>query len=64
MNELPLPVPLADQIACVEREIMLREGTYPRWIKGNRMRQDRADIEIARMKAVLATLKQLAEDRR
>lgn len=51
------PIPLAAQIECVEREIKLRERVYPRWIVGARITQDKADREIATMRAVLATLK-------
>ena len=51
-----LPVPLADQIACVKREIRMREEVYPRRVKERRMREDVADLELARMRAVLATL--------
>ena len=47
---------LADQIACVEREIVLRERVYPRLITSGRMRRATADREIEVMRAVLATL--------
>ncbi len=43
------------QIACVKREIRLRERVYPRWIASGRMTQAKADHEIASMRAVLAT---------
>ncbi len=51
--------PLADQIACVKREIALRERLYPRWIVGGRLRRADAEREIATMKAVLETLADL-----
>ena len=57
-------VPLAEQIACVTREIGMRRRVYPRWIQAGRMKQDEADREIARMEAVLATLQGLAEKER
>jgi hypothetical protein len=53
------PVPLRDQIACVEREIALRRRVYPHWVEAKRMTQSTADEEIRRMDAVLATLRGL-----
>lgn len=51
-----LPVPIVDQIECVKREIRKREEVYPRLVSNGKMRQATADLEIARMRAVLATL--------
>lgn len=53
------PLTLADQVACVEREIRMRQKVYPRWIGQGKMTQDKADHEIACMRAVLETLKGL-----
>jgi hypothetical protein len=50
------PLPLAEQIAAVEREINLRKRVYPRRIEARKMTRDNADREIARMSAVLDTL--------
>lgn len=52
-----LPIPLDAQIACVEREIRLRERVYPNWIAHGRMTKAKADSEIATMRAVLDTLR-------
>ena len=52
-----LPIPIAAQIACIEREIAMRERVYPRWVNEGRMKQNKADAELAAMRAVLATLK-------
>lgn len=49
-------VPLAEQIACVEREIRMRSRVYPRFVAGGRMTQHKADAELAAMRAVLVTL--------
>lgn len=49
-------VRLADQIACVEREITLRERVYPRWVETGRMTEAQAEREILSMRAVLETL--------
>lgn len=53
------PPNLADQIACVEREIVMRERVYPRRVGDGKMRQEAADRELATMRAVLATLRKL-----
>jgi hypothetical protein len=50
---------LGQQIACVEREIRMRERVYPGWVSGGRMSQAKADHEIAAMKAVLTTLQSI-----
>lgn len=47
---------MGEQIACVRREIAMRERVYPRWVQDRRMAQATADREIACMRAVLATL--------
>lgn len=56
-----LAVPLSSQIACVEREIAMRERVYPRWVVENRMTKAKADAELDAMRAVLETLKAVAE---
>jgi hypothetical protein len=51
------PVPLLEQILCVEREIAMRERAYPRFVAKGTMKLDRAEREIVVMRAVLETLK-------
>lgn len=51
---------LAQQIACVEREIAQRKHVYPRLIAAGKLTQKKADHELACMQAVLETLKGLA----
>jgi hypothetical protein len=53
------PPSLIDQVACVKREIEMRERVYPRWIGKRHMTQEKADLELAAMRAVLATLEGL-----
>ena len=57
-------VSLEVQLACVRREISMRERVYPRWVATEKMTQKKADEEIAAMRAVLETLLELqARDR-
>lgn len=56
------PVPLSDMIACVEREIAMRERVYPRWVESGRMTQDKADWELRVMRAVLVKLRLNQQD--
>lgn len=58
MNDLIAPN-IDDQIRCVEREIGMRERVYPRWVENKKMSQNKADNEIATMRAVLDTLRRL-----
>jgi hypothetical protein len=52
-------VPLARQIACVERELRMRRSTYPQWIEEGRMTVEKAARETWEMQAVLDTLRRL-----
>jgi hypothetical protein len=53
-------VPLAVQIACVQREIDMRHRVYARRVDENRMSAKKAEEEILTMGAVLESLKELA----
>ena len=50
------------QIACVRREVAMREHVYQRRVADNKMTQAKADEEIATMRAVLATLEGVREE--
>lgn len=54
-----MSIPLADQIACVRREIAMRRRVYPGWVSSGRMTQEQSDLELTRMQAVLETLQGL-----
>jgi hypothetical protein len=54
----------ADQIACVRREIEMRQRVYPRWVEAGRMTMAKARIEIETMQSVLKTLEHLHETER
>ena len=56
---LAVAVPIADQIACVERELGFRERLFPRWVKSQKLTQKAADLEMVRMRAVLDSLSEL-----
>lgn len=53
-------IPLAEQVECVEREIRMREKTFPRHVTQGKLTQSIADLELERMRAVLVTLKTLS----
>jgi len=57
----PATFSIADQIACVRREIAMRERVYPKWVSAGRMKHDDAHREIAAMQAVLTTLEALRD---
>jgi hypothetical protein len=57
-------IPLAVQIAEIEREISLRRRVYPRWIASGRMKEHDADRHIATLEAVLATLNCLEREQK
>lgn len=51
---------LQEQIECVQRELGYRRRVYPRLVETERMKQWKADVEIACMESVLATLQRMA----
>lgn len=50
---------IAQQIACVKREIAMRERVYPKWVASGRMKPEAAEREIATMTAVLRSLEEI-----
>lgn len=58
------PVPLADQVACVERELRFRRRVYARRVEQGSMTQAKADQEIRDMEAVLETVQAAAAKER
>jgi hypothetical protein len=52
---------ISEQIAEVEREIAMRRRVCPNWVRTGRMTQADADLHLARMKDVLATLHDLRD---
>lgn len=52
------------QIACVKRELRMRQSAYPRWVSAGRMKQLDADRELQAMAAVLATLERVQAEQR
>ena len=49
-------ITLGDQIACVKREIALRQRVYPKWVRLGKLSAVKADFEMAAMQSVLDTL--------
>jgi hypothetical protein len=56
MSDL-FPITLGDQIAEAEREVRMREEVYPRQVAAGRLTKARADVQLARMRAVRDTLR-------
>ena len=42
----------AAKLACIEREIKMRERVYPRWVAAGKMSQEKADLELEVMRAI------------
>lgn len=49
------------QLACVQRELKMREQVYPRWVREGKMTQRQMDQELEDMRAVEATLQSIRE---
>lgn len=55
-------VTIAEQIACVERELRYRCHVYARRVLEGKMSQRQAERERATMEAVLATLQKIGKE--
>lgn len=55
-----MSVTLEQQIACLRRELALRERVYPKWVASGRMTPVGADRELDAMRAALQTLVRVA----
>ena len=42
----------AAKLACIQREIKMRERVYPRWVASGKMSQEKADLELEVMRAI------------
>jgi hypothetical protein len=56
-----MSVPIADQLAEVEREIRQRERVYPKWIAAGRLKADTAANKMRSLEAAAATLRVVSE---
>jgi hypothetical protein len=54
----------AEKLACIRRELAMREKVYPRWIEQRRMTAAKAAAEIATMRAIAEDYEILAADER
>jgi hypothetical protein len=57
-------VSLSDQIACVKRELAMRERCYPGWVLRKSMTNEKAARELELMQAVLHTLEAVEYEQR
>ena len=55
---------ITEQIACVKRELAMREQLYPRWVQAEKMSTTKALDEIHCMRDVLATLQRIEAEHR
>jgi hypothetical protein len=54
---MKINITITEQIKCVQRELALRKNACKRWARTKAMPPEKAAREIARMEAVLKTLK-------
>lgn len=59
-----MTVSAADKLACVQRELKLRERVYPRRIADGKMTRQLAARETATMRAIVADYEALAAGER
>jgi len=57
-----MSVTIEQQLACVRREIAMRERVYPRWVEQGKMKPESAKRELDSMRAVLETLQGIGQD--
>jgi hypothetical protein len=54
-------ISLDDQIKELQRELALRDRVYPHLVANGKLRQPVADRNVARMRAAMATLRDLRQ---
>lgn len=54
-----LPITTHEMVTEIEREIAMRERVYPRWIADGKLKQAKADRQIAILRAAVARLREL-----
>lgn len=54
----------ADKLACVERELKLRDKVYARWVADGKMSLGKATHEIDCIKAIVADYTELVKQER
>ena len=57
-----MEISIEKQITAIKREIGYREFLYPKWVSSGKMTQQKADYQIAVMKAILKTLCSLQKE--
>jgi hypothetical protein len=57
-------IPLAEQIAEVQRELALRKRCYPAWVKSGKLDAGEATWQLRVMEEVLRTLQRLDAEQR
>lgn len=60
-GDLPI-FTIEQQIACLKRELAVREACYPKWVLAKKLLQAKADHELGAMKAALHTLMSIKEN--
>lgn len=58
--ETQVPLGIGEQIACVRREVAMRERVYPSFVARGKMKASAAEYQLRAMRDVLATLERLA----
>jgi hypothetical protein len=52
---------LDEQIDCARRELAMRRACYPKWVAAGRLKQEKAEHELATMADIVETLEQIKE---
>jgi len=49
-------ITLAEQLTAARRELAMRQRVYPNWVAVGKMKQEKADHELACMAAIVETI--------
>ena len=54
----------AEKLACAKRELQMRENVYPRWIDKGKLTNQKAQHQLAVMRAIVEDYKKLVDAER
>lgn len=56
-------ISIEQQLICAQRELCMRTGAYPKWVRSGKISEQAAEREIHQMEAIIETLRWCRDNR-